>query len=216
MAGGVPPPAQLFADLPCGQGKGGVQGVEDAGLPHAGVAGEGGELPRQHAPELLQPLAGSGTHRKGGDAGPPVEVQQVLGLDQIPLVDAQDGLAPLALRQGDDPVQQEGVAYGNGPGGDDHHLVDVGHRRALEGVAPGQHLRQGAGPVRLAGDDHPVPHQGGDFLVAELPPGPAGHQVPAALDVIEAAEGLTNDPFVSCHTHWSKFKLYCSARTPSK
>ena len=45
-------------------------------------------------------------------------------------------------------------------------LATAGRWKALR---RGSTSVRGTGPVRLAGDDHPVPHQGGDFLVAELP-----------------------------------------------
>ena len=72
-------------------------------------------------------------------------------------------------------------------------LVDVGHGWALELILPGQDLVQGAGTVREAGEPHPVPHQGGDFFMAEFAPGPAGHQVPfPVVHVIETAEGFAD------------------------
>ena len=60
MAGGVAAAAQLFADLAGGQAEVRLQGVEDAGLPHAGVAGKGRDLSGQQATQFLDALAGGG------------------------------------------------------------------------------------------------------------------------------------------------------------
>ena len=53
MPGGVAATAQLFADLAHGEPKLRGKGVEDAGLAHAGVAGEGAEFAAEHISQLL-------------------------------------------------------------------------------------------------------------------------------------------------------------------
>ena len=66
-------------------------------------------------------------------------------------------------------------------------LATAGRRKALR---RGWISSSDPEPSPLHGDGHPIPHQGALFLIAEFSPGPAGDQLPAALDVIEAAEGL--------------------------
>ena len=157
MPGGVAPPAQLLADLSRGQAKGGVQRVEEAGLTHPGVASKSGDLSRQQTAQLVDSQASNRADRKGGDSRGPIGLQQLLGRDQVPLVDAQNRLAALALGQRDDPIQQKRIAHRDRPGGDDDQLVQIGHRRTLKGIAAGQNLHQGARPIRLEGNGYRSP-----------------------------------------------------------
>ena len=69
MTGGVAATAQGLADLPHRQAEHRLHGVEDAGLAHAGVAGEGVQLSLHGPAQLRQALSGGGTdpqHRNGG------------------------------------------------------------------------------------------------------------------------------------------------------
>ena len=130
MAGGVPSPAQGLADLPHRQGKTGVQGVENAGLPHTGVAGEGAELPRQLPAQLVDPLAGDSADPQHPDGGAAVYPVQLLRRVQVALVQAQQHPAVLQGGNGADAVDEIRIRHRQGGGGDDHQLVDVGRRRA--------------------------------------------------------------------------------------
>ncbi len=71
-------------------------------------------------------------------------------------------------------------------GHDDDQLVHVGHRRALELILSGAESVQRAAPVFQRGKQHPVTHQRGHLLMAELPPPPAGEQ----LSPVVHAEGF--------------------------
>ena len=192
MAGGVPPPAQGLADLPHRQGKTGVQGVENAGLPHAGVAGEGAELSGQLPAQLVDPLAGDGADPQHPDGGAAVYPVQLLRRVQVALVQAQQHPAVLQGGNGADAVDEIRVRHRQGGGGDDHQLVDVGRRRAVEGVAAGLHRLHKALAAAQLPDLDPVPHQGRQPLPAELAPGPALQGLRPGVHIVKPAEGLFN------------------------
>ena len=128
------------------------------------------------------------------------------------LVEQQHHAAVLQGGHGTHPVDEEGVRHRDGPGGHDDHLVDVGHRRTLKGVPPGQDLLHIALAVAQLPDSHPVPHQGGAALLAELPPGPAGQGLPRRRGhVVETAEGLIDASL----RHPVKLTLNWDCRAPS-
>ena len=79
---------------------------------------------------------------------------------QVMLVEQQHHAAVLQGGHGAHPVDEEGVRHRDGSGGHDDQLVDVGHRRTLKGVPPGQDLLHIAFAVAQLPDSHPVPHQG--------------------------------------------------------
>ena len=159
-------------------------------FPHAGVAGKGGYLSSNQLPQPVQALAGLGAHLDGGEPGLLIDGRQILARDQIALVDADDALTAVALGNGRHPVDEKRVGDRDGLGGDDDQLVDVGHRRAVELVLPGQDGLQGPLSVGEGGELHPVPHQRGDLGVAELSPPPAWDDGLAVVHVVEAAEGF--------------------------
>ena len=114
----------------------------------------------------------------------------VLPRHQVPLVDADDAVTSPALRDGDHAVNEEGIGGRDRLGHDDDQLVHVGHRRALELILSGENPVQRAAPVFQRGKQHPVPHQRGHLLMAELPPPPAGEQLSPVVHIVEAAEGF--------------------------
>ena len=140
MAGGVPPPAQLLGDLAGRQVHSRGQGIEDAALAHAGVAGEGGELALEGFSELLHSRPGLGA---GGDhpkAGVTVDPHQLACLIQVRFIDAKKGLYPFVSRNGRHPVDEEGLRNGVHIGGENHQRVHVGYRRTDKAVLSGQDL----------------------------------------------------------------------------
>ena len=168
-----------------------LQGVEDAGLAHTGIARKGGYLSSNGLSERRNPLAGFGADPKGGEARRLIDAAELIPLVQIALVDADEAFTALVLRDGGHPVNQKGVGHRHRAGGHHHHLVDVGHRRALKRILAGQDAVQHPRPLLQGGHPHPVPHQGGNLLVAEAPPGPALNQgALSAVHIIEAAEGF--------------------------
>ena len=190
MPGGVLPPPQLLAHLVYPQGEPRLQCVEEAGLPHPGVARKGGEPAGHQPPQLLHPFAGLGAGAYGGKTALAVDLRQRLPVRQIALIHAHHHAAVFQRRNGGDSVDEKGVRHRQGPGGYHHQLVHIGHRRPVKGRAAGQNLPHHAllRPGLL--DLHPVPHQGAAALLAEFPPGPAGDGPLPCVHIVEAAEGL--------------------------
>lgn len=138
MAGGVPPAPQLVGDLPHLEAELRLQGVEDAGLAHAGIARKGGNLAGNGRRQLRNALAGFSAHPQGEEAGLPVGLIQLLRRVQIALVDADHRLTVPALGDGHHPVDEKRIGHRHRAGGNHHQLVDVCHCRALELVLPGR------------------------------------------------------------------------------
>ena len=202
----MPSPAQLVADLSGLQSNARLQRIEDARLAYAGVSGKGRYLARNQLLELVDALSGLGAHFQRLVACPTVEGGQFRSGSQIALVHAHDALAVVSLGNGDDPVDEEGVGYRNGLGCNDDQLVDVGHGGPGKLVFPGQDGVQSSLAVIHGREFHPVPHQRGNFLVAQLASSPAGGDgATAVVHIVETAQGLKNDSFhqLSKSTVWS-------------
>ena len=134
---------------------------------------------------------------KGGKARRMVNLVKTVRPVQIALVEQDDDLAGLEGRNGRHPVNEEGVGPGHRPGGDDHQLIDIGHRRPGKGIAPGQDLLHEALAAAQLPHLYPVADQWGDAFLPEFPPGPAGQQFGTGIDIIEPAQGLLNPSL--CH-----------------
>ena len=189
-------PAQLLTDLPGGDGERGTQGVEDAGLAHAGVAGKHAEPPPELLLQLLDALAGDGAGEDCGEASLLIDVRQCLRPVLVGLIDADERPRAGVDGDGGHAVDEKGVGDGDGPGGHDHHLVNVGDGRAGKAVAPGQKRVHHALPRSGEGIARQIPYQGGLPRVAEFSPGAAGDKSLPGLHVVEAAKGLY-DPSLS-------------------
>ena len=166
VPGGVASPAQRLAHIPHLELKRRIQGIQDAGLSHTGIPCKGRQLPGDQGLQFLDPLPGLRADPQSWKSGGCVNGVQRIGAVQI--------------------------AFGDGTGGDDHQLVDVGHRRPGKCVLPGQDGLHKALAVPQLPDLHPVPHQRGDALLPKLAPGPAGEHLAAGVHIVEAAEGLSD------------------------
>ena len=120
---------------------------------------------------------------------------QAVGTVQITLVQQDNDLTALQRRDGRDTVNQERVGFGNGAGGDDHQLVNVGHGRPGKSVLPGEDGFYEALSVSQLPHFHPVAHQRRDAVFAELAPGATGQDLRAGIHIVEAAEGFLNTSF---------------------
>ena len=107
------------------------------------------------------------------EAGGPVEVIEIIGAVQVAFIEHHDDVAPLQRSDGRNPVNEEGICFGDGAGTDDHQLIDIGYRRSVKGVATGQNGLHKSLLVAQGADLRPIPHQGGDSLLAELASGTA-------------------------------------------
>ena len=122
-----------------------------------------------------------------------VAPEQLLRRVQVALVEDHDGLAVLQLGDGRHPVDKERVGDRDSMGGDEDHLIHIGHGGALELVLAWVDGVQ-ATLARLGGGDvHPVAHQGRHLLIPELPTGLALDDVSAAVHVVEPAEGFYDE-----------------------
>ena len=136
MAGGVPPPAQLVADLPGFQGKPRLQGVQQAGFPYARIPCKGTYLASDQLPELVYALPGFRADAHSQIPSVSVDSRQLLPGTQVGLVDTHQTLTALCLRRGNEAVDQKRVSHRIDQGGQNHHQVDIGHHRAVELVLP--------------------------------------------------------------------------------
>ena len=183
-----------------------IQGIQDAGLSHTGIPCKGRQLPGDQGLQFLDPLPGLRADPQSWKSGGCVNGVQRIGTVQIAFVQQHHHAASFQCCDGRHPVNEERVCFGDGTGGDDHQLVDVGHRRPGKCVLPGQDGLHKALAVPQLPDLHPVPHQRGDALLPKLAPGPAGEHLAAGVHIVEAAEGLS-DPSL---THRRSPHGYCS------
>ena len=206
VPGGVASPAQRLAHIPHLELKRRIQGIQDAGLSHTGIPCKGRQLPGDQGLQFLDPLPGLRADPQSWKSGGCVNGVQCIGTVQITFVQQHHHAASFQCCDGRHPVNEERVCFGDGTGGDDHQLVDVGHRRPGKCVLPGQDGLHKALAVPQLPDLHPVPHQRGDALLPKLAPGPAGEHLAAGVHIVEAAEGLS-DPSL---THRRSPHGYCS------
>ena len=115
-----------------------VQRVQNTGFSYARVACKGRQLAGYQGNQSIQSLPSLRADPQGLEPGSRVNAVQFVCRVQVAFVQQDDDLAVFQSRDGRHPVNEERVCFGDGTGGDDHQLVDVGHRRAIELVLPGQ------------------------------------------------------------------------------
>ena len=144
------------------------QRVDEGGLAHAAVTEEHAGAALQPVAQLRQVAALVGDHPRHPER--PVGHQQRLGVGQVRLGEAEQGLHPGDVRRHQRAVDQPGARLGVGEGADDDELVGVRHEDPLDGVvvvrAAAQHRAAvgdlddaGQAPVvagHVADDAHPV------------------------------------------------------------
>ena len=117
---------------------------------------------------------------------------------------ADDALTTAVGSDGGHAVDEERIRLGDGTGGDDHQLIDVGHGGAGKGVFTGQDLLHEALAVSQFPHFHQIAHQRADALLAELTAGAAGQHFAAGIHIVKAAECFLNSSFSHTAPLYSK------------
>ena len=191
VAGGMPAPAQLFRNLTGGKGQLRAQAIENAGFAHPGVAGEGRQLAFQGLTQFLNSLAGFGAGADDLEARLFVDCLKLLRRVQIALVDAKNAGDVLIPGDGGHPVDEKRLRHRIHVGGKEHQGIYIGHGGPDEAVGPGQNgFHHSLAP--LQGDLHQVAGEGGDLLLPQDSPAPAGHNPLRQLNIIKPTEGADN------------------------
>ena len=198
MAGGVASAAQLLGNLAHGQRQLRAEPVQDTALAHAGISGEGHQLPADHISQLLHALAGFGTGGDHPEARIGVDPDQIVGRVQVGLVDAEDHLNLLVAGNGRYPVNEEGLRHRVHVGGEHHQRVHIGNSRTDELVPPGEDPLHHALSL-LNGDFHHITGQGRLMGAAQMASGPAGHRAVLRAHLIKSAEGPNDPAFAFFH-----------------
>lgn len=185
--------AQLFADYAGLKPKSGLQSVQQAGFAHAGVAGKGADLAGYAAAQLLHALPRDGARLYDPVAAGGVDVAQAAHPGCVGLVDADEHLAAHVLREGRDPVNEEGVRHRIHLGGNCDQQVDICDGGTYEEVLPRQQLVYPALSVSVERYLHPVPDERGRAVQPETAACSALDRSAFSFDIVEAAEGLYDD-----------------------
>ena len=188
MTGGVPSPTQLLGNLSGSQMQLWGKPVQDAAFPHAGIAGEGGELAPQKGAELLHALAGFRTGADHGKSGVLIDPLQIQRRVKVAFVDAQVHRHILLPGDGRHPVNEERFCDGIHIGGKHHQRIHIGHRRTDKAVPSGEDFLHHA-LVLFPGNGYQISGEGGIALPAQDAPGPAGDGAGGRPNVIKSADG---------------------------
>ena len=130
MAGGMASTAQRLADLTHRQRQLRQQGIQDAGLSHAGIPCKGIQLASYCGTQRTHALPCCGAETQHLYGGMAIDIVQLLRRVEVALVQAQQHLTALQRGDGGNAVNEVRFRHRNGGAGDDDQLVDVGRSRS--------------------------------------------------------------------------------------
>ena len=164
-------------------------------------------------PQRLYPFPAACRYREAGQPRRSINILQPGRILQVGLVDDHQRLDPLLFRDSDHFIQNKGARRWIGDGGHQHEVIQIGHRRTHQDVAPFQHLLQGSLLPVLPRDPHPIPGHRRESLLAENPSGPAFIYRIGGFYIIEAADALYDD---SLYRFVHTFRPLIVSRTPAR
>ena len=187
--GGVASLVRFAADRLHADVEPGVQRIEQRGLAHPALPGQGGLLPLHQAPQPRKPKATGGRNQQHRVTQLGVQAHQRLQANrvgQVDFVDEDNRLDPGFLGRHQQAVDEVGLKRRLGGAGDDEQLVHIGHDDVFPAASgPAEHS-----PARLDAEDQPL------GLIAGSGHGLEQHAVPGGQHVaFVSAQGFQQPPY---------------------